>query len=152
VQQGRLPTTSVDTKAIHSLLAAVGPGPIPVLVVSVAAVSVLRALVASLPVAPRVVAATLIPAPLVDGCRVWVVETFRADLQLRAGCSSITRQGNQFRTVTRDLKRVLLGDDNDGQDHEEPGPVASSTSDATSGTRAKLLAFHSVVSVLVSFA
>ena len=38
-----------------------------------------------------------------------------------------------------------MGDDDDDQNHEEPGAVASSTSEATSGTRvSSMLAFRSV--------
>ena len=44
------------------------------------------------------------------------------------------------------------GDGDDDQDDEEPGPVASSTSDATGrDARRSMPAFRSVVSVLVRF-
>jgi hypothetical protein len=43
-----------------------------------------------------------------------------------------------------------MGDGDHDQGDEEPEPVASSTSDATSGTRRSRLAFRSVVSALLS--
>jgi hypothetical protein len=43
-----------------------------------------------------------------------------------------------------------LGDGDDDQDDAQPEPVASSTTDTTSGTRS-IPAFRSVVSVLVRF-
>jgi hypothetical protein len=48
--------------------------------------------------------------------------------------------------------RPVLGDGDDDQNHEESGPVASSTSDATvrgRGWGSRMPAFRSVVSVLV---
>ena len=48
------------------------------------------------------------------------------------------------------MSAAVLGSGDHDQDDEEQGPVARSTSDATSGTRS-MPTFRSVVSVLVSF-
>jgi hypothetical protein len=122
MHSGRLPTTSADTKADGPPLAARGSaGSTPVLAVSVGAVSVARALVASL-LWPCGWSLRQMPAPpssvvVASG----VVETFRADPQLRAGCSSITRQGNHFMIVVEQLRRAPLDDGDHDQDDDESG-------------------------------
>ena len=70
---------------------------------------------------------------LTKGSRVVVV----GRLQQRAGPLRMAAPDPWSRSLPRSWAELAVGDGDDDQGDEEPRPVASSTSDATSGTRAE---------------